>query len=95
MARIGDGTIDQIDRTILTNRIMPKRWRCPHCGKQQKTGFYADEILLENFMYLEHCVQCGYVHIWELKLTDDFKKKVVEHLTTGGKEPTPHENTTF
>lgn len=29
---------------------------------------------------IRHCEKCGYLHFWELKLTEDFKKKVVEQL---------------
>ena len=71
-----------IDETRLINRLMPKRWKCPHCGRQNKTGPMGDEILLEHFKYLEHC-GCGYVHFWTLELTDDFKKKVVGILRSG------------
>lgn len=53
---------------------MPKSWVCPHCRKKNRTGDYADEILLENFKYLEHCPRCGYVHAWTLELTEAYKK---------------------
>lgn len=83
MARIERGTMEMlensVDHTWLTDSMIPKSWKCPHCGRKNKTGKYADEILLENFKYLEHC-GCGYVHCWELKLTDEFKQKVVDYL---------------
>lgn len=86
MARIERVTREQlensIDHTWLTNELMPKRWKCPHCGKFNTPGMYADGILLEHFKYLEHC-GCGYVHCWELRLTDDFKHKVLEYLNGG------------
>lgn len=41
------------------------------------TGQYADEILMEHFKYLEHCELCGYVHAWELSLSDKFKDQVM------------------
>jgi hypothetical protein len=63
---------------------MPKKWKCPHCGRENKTSIYADECLLENFKYLEHC-WCGYVHCWELKLTEEFKKNL-EKKTQRDKE---------
>lgn len=70
---------NSVDHTVLKDRTMPKSWKCPHCGKRNKTGQYADEILLEHFKYLQHC-GCGYVHSWELELSDDFKKQVVDML---------------
>ena len=81
MAEIERSIINSVDVTVLVDRTIPKSWTCPHCGKRQKTGAYAEEILMEHFKYLEHCGNCGYVHAWELKLTDDFKRKVVEYLT--------------
>lgn len=72
--------VNSIDHTWLTDSLMPKKWKCPHCGRQNTTSRYADECLLENFVYLEHC-GCGYVHCWELKLTDQFKRKVIDYLT--------------
>lgn len=71
-----------IDHTWLTDSLMSKKWKCPHCGRENKTSIYADECLLENFKYLEHC-WCGYVHCWELKLTEEFKKNVIEYLMKG------------
>lgn len=65
---------------------MPKSWKCPYCNETNKTGAYADEILIENFKYFEHCAFCCYVHFWELKLTEDFKKKVVSMLLQNCKE---------
>lgn len=70
---------NSIDNTVLKDCGMPKVWKCPHCGRQNKTSKYAEGILLENLLYLEHC-GCGYVHSWELELSEDFKKKVVEML---------------
>ena len=80
MADVERATINRADVTVLTDKTIPKSWTCPHCGKRQKTGKYAEETLLEHFKYLEHCVHCGYVHAWELRLTDDFKRKVLEYL---------------
>lgn len=70
---------NSVDHTVLKDRTMLKSWKCPHCGKRNKTGQYADEILLEHFKYLQHC-SCGYVHSWELELSDKFKKQVVDML---------------
>lgn len=89
MSRIERITMEQlensIDHTWLENKLMPKKWKCPHCGRRNTTGRYADEILMEHFKYLEHC-GCGYVHCWELRLTDDFKRQVVDYLTGGQNE---------
>ena len=86
MARIEKVTQEQIrnsvDHTWLIDQTMPKTWKCPYCGRRNKTGIYAEEILLENFKYIEHC-GCGYVHCWELKLTDGFKQAVIDMLTGG------------
>lgn len=54
----GRPAVDPQDETILTNKLVPKSWKCPHCGKRNRTGHYADEILMENFKYLEHCPLC-------------------------------------
>lgn len=75
--------INKIDETILVNKTVPQTWACPHCGKRNHTGPFADEILLENFKYLEHCPKCGYVHYWELRLTEEFKQAVVDNLLKG------------
>lgn len=74
------------DVTELVDTGMPKRWQCPHCGRENVTGIYAEEILLENFKYLEQCRRCGYLHLWLLTLTEEFKRKVIENLLKGGKE---------
>ena len=66
--------------TILTNKTIPKFWECPFCKKINQTGASAEEILIENFKYLEYCAHCGYIHFWKLQLTEDFKKKVVRML---------------
>ena len=83
MARIEEVTREMlensIDHTWLDDQLMPKSWKCPHCGKRNTTSRYADEILIENFKYIEHC-GCGVVHCWELRLSDDFKRKVVNML---------------
>ena len=82
MAQVEMARISQLDETYLVDRLMPKTWKCPHCGKRNKTGIYADEILIDNFKYLEHC-GCGYVHIWYLQITDGFKRQVVSMLMEG------------
>lgn len=69
-----------IDETILEDRLMPKSWKCPHCGERNRTSVYADEIILEHSNYIQHCGHCGYLHIWVLHLTDKFKKDVIRLL---------------
>ena len=69
-----------IDETILVNTMMPKSWTCPHCGKRSKTGTYSDEILLEHGIVFEDCPHCGFVHTWRLKLSDNFKKDIINML---------------
>ena len=74
-------TLEDIKNSVYYTRLvdkgMPKTWKCPHCGNKNTTGQYADEILMEHFKYLEHCEQCGYVHAWELSLSDKFKDQVI------------------
>lgn len=72
-----------VDETILVDHLLPKRWECPHCRKVQSFGQNANEILMEHFIYLEHCEKCAYVHCWRLELTDEFKKTVVRMITGG------------
>lgn len=82
MSEVRIGLTTPQDETHLIDQCMPKTWRCPHCGRRNKSGMYADEILMEHGKYLEHC-GCGYVHIWYLKLTDGFKQRVVDMLMEG------------
>ena len=72
-----------VDTTVLINKLPPVKWKCPHCNKINKTGPMAEELIEEYMFYLEHCSRCGYVHKWELKLTDDFKKKVLDMFEIG------------
>lgn len=74
----------QIDETTITNGTMPKSWVCPRCGRRNKTGMYAEGILIRYFKYLEHCTHCGAVHLWRLELTQDFKEKIVAMMKGGG-----------
>ena len=74
-----------IGQTQLVNKLMPKSWTCPNCRKRNRTNKYANEVLMENFLYLEHCDDCGYVYTWTLKLTEDFKKQVIDFLLKEGK----------
>ena len=72
-----------IDVTHLINQDIPTEWRCPHCRKKNQTGLHASEILIEHKKYLESCDYCGYVHCWELELTDDFIQKTVNAIING------------
>ena len=69
-----------IDETILVNCSLPKRWTCPHCGKRTKMDPYAEEIFLEFFQVIRQCPACGFLHIWRLELTEDFKRKTIDLL---------------
>ncbi len=71
-------TQTSIDRTILVNTLLPKSWKCSHCGKQQTFAEFDEEILMRYGRFIRHCERCGYLHSWELQLTDDFKRKVAE-----------------
>ena len=75
----------KIDETILVDTELPKSWTCPHCGKRNKMGRYKEEELFEFFKTMQHCDHCGYVHIWLLELTEDFKRRVVNMLIGGAK----------
>lgn len=79
-----------VDETIIVDAGLPKRWRCPHCGKTHKMDPYAEEVFMEYFTVLRCCGKCGHVHCWKLKLTDDFKKKVVNMLV--GEREADHAN---
>lgn len=78
-----------IDETHLIDSSIPDTWRCPHCLKNNHTEQYADEILLEDKLYLEHCEHCGYVHSWTLELTEKFKQEVITHLLEWAEEKEP------
>lgn len=67
-----------IDHTVIVNGILPKSWKCPHCGRRQKFSNVDGELFLSFMKLLRHCENCGYLHCWELRLTDDFKRKVVD-----------------
>lgn len=71
------------DETVLINKGLPKMWTCPHCGKCNRMGRYKEEELFEFYKTMQHCDNCGFVHLWTLKLTEDFKKRVVDMLMGG------------
>lgn len=83
MSELRIARLHSIDVTMLIDEGLPKTWRCPHCYKRNKMGQYKEDELFEFFQTMQHCERCGYVHMWELRLTDDFKQKVVERLTKG------------
>lgn len=71
----------EIDETILIDRQLPKSWKCPHCGKIHKFDREANDIFLEYFKLFRQCGNCGFVHYWQLKLTETMKKKIADELT--------------
>lgn len=72
-----------IDETIITNANLPLRWKCPHCGGTQRLDEEAVEILIRHFKVIRQCPHCGHLHIWILRLTEDFKKKLSNICLTG------------
>lgn len=70
----------KIDETTLVNRTLPKTWTCPHCGKRTRMDPYSEDIFLECFQVLCQCKSCGYVHLWRLVLTKEFKIKTISQL---------------
>ena len=70
-----------IDETVIVNGVLPKSWKCPHCGKRQTFAKEDNEIFMEFMQFIRHCEKCGYLHYWKLELTEDFKKQVVEQLS--------------
>lgn len=72
--------VKNIDVTRIVNKGMPKTWTCPHCHKRDRIGPYKEEELIEFGKTMQQCGRCGYVHLWELVLTDDFKRGVVDML---------------
>lgn len=77
----------EIDETIITNALFPLtvKWKCPHCGAVSRLDKEAVEILIRHFKVIRQCGRCGHLHIWIFRLTEDFKKRVVEYLLNGGK----------
>ena len=73
--------MSRIDETVIVDAGLPKSWTCPHCGKKNRMGRFKEEEFLEFFKTMQHCDACGYVHLWTLKLSEDFKRKVVSMLT--------------
>lgn len=84
MSEIRKAEANSIDRTVIVDNILPKSWKCPHCGQRQKMNPYGNETMIEFGKHIQHCKTCGYLHLWELKLTDNFKKQVVGMLVEGG-----------
>lgn len=72
--------MNEIDRTVIVDGELPKSWKCPHCGKRQTLSGSDNEIFMRYMVFIRHCDRCGYLHSWELELTDEFKKKVVDYL---------------
>ena len=68
----------EIDETTLVNQTLPKTWKCPHCRKRNKMDPYAEELLLEFFQVIRQCPNCGFLHIWRLELSEEFKRKTID-----------------
>lgn len=83
--KVGNKVINPIDETHLVDKGLPKAWTCPHCKRRNIMGPYKEEELLQFFKTMQHCDFCGYVHLWTLELTEEFKRKTIEMLTKGGK----------
>ena len=73
-----------VDETIITDVNLPLIWKCPHCGAVSRLDEEAVEVLIRHFRLTRQCGRCGHLHVWILRLTEDFKKKVVEYLLNGG-----------
>ena len=72
------GKTKNVDETEIVNTLkLPERWRCPHCGRGNTIGPIEQDIFTEHFKVISECRYCGYLHIFTLKLTEDFKKGVV------------------
>ena len=80
MAEIKSGDVNPVDVTKLIDRGLPKTWKCPHCEKRNRMDEFAEELLMRYFKVFRHCEYCGYVHMWELTLTENFKNEVVQYL---------------
>lgn len=70
----------KIDETTLVDQMLPKLWTCPHCGKRNRMDPEAEGIFLEFFKVIRNCPSCGYLHIWSLELTSEFKRKTIDLL---------------
>jgi len=64
--------------TVLKDRLPNAKWKCPHCGKINKMAPTAEEKLEDHLTYTEACHWCGYLHFWELHISDELKKKVLD-----------------
>jgi predicted nucleic-acid-binding Zn-ribbon protein len=71
---------DKRDFTKIVDGTLPKSWKCPHCGERNYFDREAFECFEEIGKVMRHCKTCSYVHMWELELSDDFKRKVIATL---------------
>lgn len=72
-----------IDETVIVDQELPDSWICPRCGKKQRFDKIDHENFIEYMQLIRHCDRCSYLHHWTLKLTDDFKRKVINMLLEG------------
>lgn len=80
MSVISNGKTENTDRTVIIDGKLPKSWTCPHCGKRQKLNEKDNEIFMEYMRFIRHCEKCGYLHSWELHLSEEFKRKIVAEI---------------
>lgn len=71
---------NEIDTTIIVDDFMPKKWKCPHCSRINSTGEYSNDILAMHGKVIEQCGGCGYLHLFRLELTQEFKEKTMQYL---------------
>lgn len=69
-----------VDNTVIVNGELPKSWKCPHCGKVNRLTKSDNTVFMQYMKFIRHCEYCSYLHFWELRLTDDFMKAVVQML---------------
>lgn len=69
-----------VDNTVIVNGELPKSWKCPHCGKVNRLTKSDNTIFMQYMKFIRHCEYCSNLHFWELRLTDDFMKAVVQML---------------
>jgi len=47
--------------------VLPKRFKCPHCGKWTALDRWADETFRLCGKVIRQCNHCGYIHFWRKK----------------------------
>lgn len=67
------------NETVIVDASLPKKWKCPHCGKTNTLDKWADRTFMEFGYVMRNCDRCMWVHTFKLELTEEFKKEVVEY----------------